>query len=277
MGCTPSIGLKAISPLFRAPRRAGFVGALRPGCQQADTQARWYPTGKTTGCRPRPAGGWRLGTGATKRARRRGLERCSCAHVDDRIIWLCHGGGHATVPVYYSVHVCSRRIRKTWHASWGGGMDAIYSATALRDHPCEVKQAARRGLVRITENGDATCSARRMCSDARWPRPRSERSMRSMFRRQSYVDAWTLRRAIALRVSMRQRAPSHRGARRDCPTMARLILTSPFLDDVARLRTWSRLSTPSEVSCRYPQRSRPRHPLCLPDTYASELVALRMP
>ena len=59
--------------------------------------------------------------------------------------------------------------------------------------------------------------------------------------------------------------------------MARLILTSPFLDDVARLRTWSRLSTPSEVSCRYPQRSRPRHPLCLPDAYASELVALRMP
>ena len=169
MGCTPSVGSRAISPLFRAPRRAGFVGALRPGCQQADTQARWYPTGKTTGCRPRPAGGWRLGTGATKRAQRRGLGRCSCAHVDDRIRWLCHGGGHAIVPVYYSVHVCSRRIRKTWHASWGCGMDAIYSATALRDHPCEVKQAARRGLVRITENGGVTCSAQRMYSSARWP------------------------------------------------------------------------------------------------------------
>ena len=29
-------------------------------------------------------------------------------------------------------------------------MDAIYSATALRDHPREVKQAARERLVRIT-------------------------------------------------------------------------------------------------------------------------------
>ena len=33
-------------------------------------------------------------------------------------------------------------------------MDAIYSATALRDHPREVKQAARERLVRITENGN---------------------------------------------------------------------------------------------------------------------------
>lgn len=33
-------------------------------------------------------------------------------------------------------------------------MDAIYSATALRDHPQEVKQAARERLVRITENGN---------------------------------------------------------------------------------------------------------------------------
>lgn len=32
-------------------------------------------------------------------------------------------------------------------------MDAIYSATALRDHPREVKQAAQERLVRITENG----------------------------------------------------------------------------------------------------------------------------
>ena len=32
-------------------------------------------------------------------------------------------------------------------------MDAIYSATALRDHPREVKQAARERIVRITENG----------------------------------------------------------------------------------------------------------------------------
>ena len=32
-------------------------------------------------------------------------------------------------------------------------MDAIYSATALRDHPKEVKQAAQSRLVRITENG----------------------------------------------------------------------------------------------------------------------------
>lgn len=33
-------------------------------------------------------------------------------------------------------------------------MDAIYSATALRDHPREVKRAARERLVRITENGN---------------------------------------------------------------------------------------------------------------------------
>lgn len=32
-------------------------------------------------------------------------------------------------------------------------MDAIFTATALRDHPREVKQAARTRLVRITENG----------------------------------------------------------------------------------------------------------------------------
>lgn len=32
-------------------------------------------------------------------------------------------------------------------------MDAIYSATALRDHPREVKRAAQERLVRITENG----------------------------------------------------------------------------------------------------------------------------
>lgn len=32
-------------------------------------------------------------------------------------------------------------------------MDAIYSATELRDHPREVKKAARERLVRITENG----------------------------------------------------------------------------------------------------------------------------
>lgn len=42
-------------------------------------------------------------------------------------------------------------------------MDAIYSATALRDHPREVKEAARKGLVRITENGNGAfvfCSER---------------------------------------------------------------------------------------------------------------------
>lgn len=33
-------------------------------------------------------------------------------------------------------------------------MDATFSATALRDHPREVKQAARERLVRITENGN---------------------------------------------------------------------------------------------------------------------------
>lgn len=33
-------------------------------------------------------------------------------------------------------------------------MDAIFSATALRDHPREVKAAARENLVRITENGN---------------------------------------------------------------------------------------------------------------------------
>lgn len=32
-------------------------------------------------------------------------------------------------------------------------MDAIYSATALRDRPREVKAVARERLVRITENG----------------------------------------------------------------------------------------------------------------------------
>lgn len=33
-------------------------------------------------------------------------------------------------------------------------MDAIYSATMLRDRPREVKEAARHNLVRITENGN---------------------------------------------------------------------------------------------------------------------------
>ena len=33
-------------------------------------------------------------------------------------------------------------------------MDAIFSATALRDRPKEVKEAARGGVVRITENGN---------------------------------------------------------------------------------------------------------------------------
>ena len=33
-------------------------------------------------------------------------------------------------------------------------MDAIYSATMLRDKPREVKEAARHNLVRITENGN---------------------------------------------------------------------------------------------------------------------------
>ena len=32
-------------------------------------------------------------------------------------------------------------------------MDAIFSATALRDHPREVKEVAKERLVRITENG----------------------------------------------------------------------------------------------------------------------------
>ncbi len=33
-------------------------------------------------------------------------------------------------------------------------MDAIYSATMLRDKPREVKEAAKHNLVRITENGN---------------------------------------------------------------------------------------------------------------------------
>lgn len=41
-------------------------------------------------------------------------------------------------------------------------MDAIYSVTALRDRPREVKEAARDGLVRITENG---CGAYVFCSE----------------------------------------------------------------------------------------------------------------
>lgn len=32
-------------------------------------------------------------------------------------------------------------------------MDTIYSSVALRDHQREVKDAAREGVVRITENG----------------------------------------------------------------------------------------------------------------------------
>ena len=42
-------------------------------------------------------------------------------------------------------------------------MDAIYSATALRDRPKEVKQAARERLVRITEHGKG---AYIFCSEA---------------------------------------------------------------------------------------------------------------
>lgn len=33
-------------------------------------------------------------------------------------------------------------------------MDAIFSATMLRDKPREVKEAARHNIVRITENGN---------------------------------------------------------------------------------------------------------------------------
>lgn len=41
-------------------------------------------------------------------------------------------------------------------------MDAIFSATALRDRPREVKEAARESIVRITENG---CGAYVFCSE----------------------------------------------------------------------------------------------------------------
>ena len=41
-------------------------------------------------------------------------------------------------------------------------MDAIFSATALRDRSREVKEAAHKGIVRITENG---CGAYVFCSE----------------------------------------------------------------------------------------------------------------
>ena len=41
-------------------------------------------------------------------------------------------------------------------------MEPVFSATALRDEPREDKEAAREGIVRITENG---CGAYVFCSE----------------------------------------------------------------------------------------------------------------
>ena len=59
-------------------------------------------------------------------------------------------------------------------------MDAIYSATALRDHPREVKQAARERLVRITENGNG---AYVFCSEEVFQREGDDAVERALYAR----------------------------------------------------------------------------------------------
>ena len=57
-------------------------------------------------------------------------------------------------------------------------MDAIYSATALRDRSGEVKQAARSRLVRITENGNG---AYVFCSEAVFEREVADAVERALY------------------------------------------------------------------------------------------------
>ena len=62
-------------------------------------------------------------------------------------------------------------------------MDAIYSATALRDHPREVKQAARERLVRITENGNG---AYVFCSEEVFQREVDDAVERALYAQRVY-------------------------------------------------------------------------------------------
>ena len=57
-------------------------------------------------------------------------------------------------------------------------MDAIFSATALRDRPREVKEAARENLVRITENGNG---AYVFCSEEVFKREIDEAVERALY------------------------------------------------------------------------------------------------
>lgn len=72
-------------------------------------------------------------------------------------------------------------------------MDAIYSVTALRDRPREVKQAAREGLVRITENG---CGAYVFCSEDVFKREIADAVERARYVER--VDAAILRGRAAI-------------------------------------------------------------------------------
>lgn len=60
-------------------------------------------------------------------------------------------------------------------------MDAIYSVTSLRDHPREVKAAARERLVRITENG---AGAYVFCSEEVFQREIDDAVERALYARQ---------------------------------------------------------------------------------------------
>ncbi len=73
-------------------------------------------------------------------------------------------------------------------------MDAIYSATALRDHPREVKQAARERLVRITENGNG---AYVFCSEEVFQREVDDAVERALYVQRVSDAHLALRRAQA--------------------------------------------------------------------------------
>lgn len=93
-------------------------------------------------------------------------------------------------------------------------MDAIYSATALRNHPREVKQAARERLVRITENGNGAYvffSEEVFQREGRWTTPSDGRSTCSASLTLSTVVAQTLLLVGTWRVSKRRRRPSRVG------------------------------------------------------------------
>ena len=62
-------------------------------------------------------------------------------------------------------------------------MDAIFSATALRDHPREVKEVAKERLVRITENGKG---AYIFCSEEVFQREIDEAVERELYLQRAY-------------------------------------------------------------------------------------------